>query len=92
MQLKCDVATLTIFRMEDNSIQPQKYSMKCVQHTIMAYSWALVVCKKYKNDHTSVTELSGVCIGCQYVLVFSTKYCSLCTRRSLMALQHIWLI
>ena len=45
---------------------------------------ARVVCKKYKNDH--LTEL------CQYVLVFSTKYCSLCTRRSLMALQHIWLI
>ena len=43
MQLKCDVATLTIFRMEDNSIQPQKYSMKCVQHTIMAYSWALFI-------------------------------------------------
>ena len=30
---------------------------------------ARVVCKKYKNDHTSVTELI-----CQYVLVFSTKY------------------
>ena len=43
---------------------------------------ARVVCKKYKNDR----------IGCQYVLVFSTKYCSLSTRRSLMALQPIWLI
>ena len=48
---------------------------------------ARVVCKKYKNDHTSVTELMWG--GCQYVLVFSTKYCSLSTRRSLMALQHI---
>ena len=53
---------------------------------------ARVVCKKYKNDHTSVTELMGGLHGCQYVLVFSTKYCSLSTRRSLMALPHIWLI
>ena len=53
---------------------------------------ARVVCKKYKNGHTGVTELMWDLHGCQYVLVFNTKYCSLCTWRSLMALQHIWLI
>ena len=53
---------------------------------------ARVVCNKYKNDHNCVTELMWVCIGCQYVHVFSTKYCSLSTKRSLVALQHISLI
>ena len=53
---------------------------------------ARVVCKKYKNDHTSVTELMWGLQWGLHVLVFSTKYCSLSTRRSLMALQHIWLI
>ena len=53
-----------------------------------------VVCKKCKNDHTSVTELMW---GLHWLLIrarrlFSTKYWSLSTRRSLMALQHIWLI
>ena len=32
------------------------------------------------------------CIGCQFMHIFSTKYCSLSTRRSLMALQHSWLM
>ena len=53
---------------------------------------ARVVCKKYKNDHTSVTELMW---GLHWLPIrarIQYKYCSLSTRRSLMALQHIWLI
>ena len=53
---------------------------------------ARIVCKKYKNDHTSVTELMWGLHWLPIRAVFSTKYCSLSTRRSLMALQHICLI
>ena len=53
---------------------------------------ARVVCKKYNNDHTSVTELMW---GLHWLSIrarIQYKNCSLSTRRSLMALQHIWLI
>ena len=33
-----------------------------------------------------------IVFSCQFVHIFSTKYCSLSTRRSLMALQHCWLM
>ena len=42
-----------------------------------------VVCKKYTNDHRSVTELIGDCIGFPSKHEFNTRYYYLCTKLSI---------